>query len=66
MRPKEEREGVKSRAFGKLKKEETNVVWHWLDLDMLLAGERLRENRWKINLKRIGKTKFKFALGLTL
>ena len=56
---------MKRRAFGKLKKEEINVVWHWLDLDMILVGERLRENRGKTNLKRKGETKFKFTLGLT-
>ena len=59
-------EGAKRRAFGKLKKEEINVVWHWLDLDMILERERLTENRGKINPKRKGKTKFKFALELTL
>lgn len=33
---------------------------------MILDGERLTENRGKINPKRKGKTKFKFALELTL
>ena len=56
--PREEREDAKRRAFGKLKKEEINVVWHWLDLDMILVGERLREKWGKTDLKRVGKTKF--------
>lgn len=33
---------------------------------MILERERLTENRGKINPKRKGKTKFKFALELTL